>query len=274
MYQLYKLSFASGKSYIGQTTRKMITRITQHRQSARNGSMLAVHCAWRMYGEPEVVVLGQFDSQDALHAAEIAAISEYKTLTPNGYNLSNGGETAPSKRKEIADKIAKKANGRLHSAETKAAMSDVSKAHWSDPSYREKVLSGVKASWTDEKRAARSVMMKAAWERRKAAGWVMPESTKEKLKAKVFSKETRAKMSASAKSRTRQKSTHETREKLRLASLSAWKDSNVSAKRVAAIKAAWTPERRAKMAEKAAELWKDPSIRAKRISAMKRSTNI
>src|SRR5258707_2123341 len=106
--QIYRLTFASGKSYIGQTVRALETRMVAHRTQARRGSLLAVHCAWRAHGEPLIEVLGQYDNIEALHAAEITAIQECGTLSPGGYNVSYGGDTAPSTRPEVAAKISAK----------------------------------------------------------------------------------------------------------------------------------------------------------------------
>lgn len=250
MYTLYKLNFSSGKNYIGQTTRLLKTRITAHKASARRGSLLSVHEAWRTHGDPEVEVIGEFDSHDELHAAEINAIRQYRTLVPNGYNLSAGGDTAPSKNPEVAKKISDKAKGRKVSQECKKILSDRSRKNWLDPEYREKVLSRVKESWTDEARKAKSESSKAAWAKRKAEGWIMPESHKEKLRGRTFSEETRKKMSAAAAGKKKPERTAETREKLSAATAKAWENEAHSKSRSHAIRNAWTPEKRASFAEK------------------------
>lgn len=271
MHYLYKLTFSSGKCYIGQTVRKMISRITQHRQSVRTGSMLPVHCAWRIYGEPFVEVIGEFETSDQLHAAEIAAIKNHNTLSPFGYNLGAGGETAPSKNSEVAKKISVKAKGRKHSDTVIAAMSANSKQRWENQEYRDKVLNAVKASWTPERRLARSEKSKTLWANRKINGWEVSESTKEKMRQREFSEDHRAKMSAAAKARVRVKVTENTRNKLSETAKTAWNNPEITAKRTASIRAAWTPEKKAEMAAKAAELWKNPEIRAKRLEAMRKA---
>lgn len=234
MHTLYKLVFASGKAYIGQTVRAMDTRIAQHRRAVKSGSQLPVHCAWRKHGEPSVSVIAEFETHDQLHAAEIATITALDTVVPNGYNLSFGGETAPSKNPEVAAKIAKKATGRKH--EDTSSWVEASTKKWQDAEYREKVLEGVKASWTDEKRAARSEMAKKMWAARKAAGWKMPESTKEKLRQKEFSAETRAKMSESAKKRGAPLLSEEARKKISEKTTQSWLNSEIRAKRIQALK--------------------------------------
>lgn len=212
MHTLYKLVFASNKAYIGQTVRSMTTRIAQHRQSARNGSQLPVHCAWRKHGEPEILVIGEFETDAELHAAEKAAIIAVGTLSPHGYNVAYGGETAPSKNPEVAAKISCKAKGRRHADTT--AWSNALVECWKDEGYRQRVRDGLKAAWTDEMRADRSAQSKRVWAERKANGWVMPESTKRKLAQKVVTPESRAKMSASAKARKREPFSDETRRKM------------------------------------------------------------
>ena len=212
MHTLYKLVFDSGKAYIGQTIRAMNVRIAQHRQSARNGSLLPVHCAWRKHGEPVVSVVAEFETQAELHAAEKASIIAVGTLAPHGYNVSYGGDTAPSTNPDIAAKISQKAKGRKYKDTT--AWSDASTEKWKSDEYRQKVSDGLKAAWSDEKRLATSERIRTFWEGRKVNGWKMPESTKQKLAQKVVTKEARARMSASAKARKREPVGEETRKKM------------------------------------------------------------
>lgn len=249
MFMVYKLTFASGKSYIGQTSRKMITRITQHRQSARTGSLLPVHCAWRLHGEPDVMVLSEVGTQEELHMAEIAAIASFNTASPFGYNLSAGGDTAPSKNPEVAAKIAKKAVGRRATDEVKARIGAASKRHWEDDTYREKVTAAVEKSWTPELRAKRSEITKAAWAKRKAEGWTtVPESTREKLRGRVFSDESRAKMSSSAKGKPKAPRSEATCKKLAASTAKSWSDPELKKTRSLAISNA-LKERHANLTE-------------------------
>jgi len=199
MYILYKLVFASGKAYIGQTARSMHLRLLQHKRSVKADSQLPVHCAWRKHGEPSVSILAEFETHEELHAAEKAAILAADTLSPNGYNVSFGGETSPSKSPEVAAKIAAAATGRKY--DDVSPWADAAKELWKDDEYRKKVSQGLKASWTDEKRSAHSALLKAAWEKRKAAGYAMSEETKQKLASYERTPEMRAKMSAAAKGR-------------------------------------------------------------------------
>lgn len=236
MYYLYQLTFSNGKAYIGQTVRNMNVRMAQHRTAANRGSNLPVHNAWRKYGEPSVSILLECDCVEQLHQAEIDMIRDCGTLSPNGYNLGLGGETAPSKSPEVAAKIAAKATGRKIS--DTSSMSEAVRIKWQNEDYRQKVSDGLKASWDNEKRQEASARAKKMWDTRKANGWIMPDSTKEKLSQKTRSDETKAKMSASAKARKNRKHSPETRAKIAAATKMAWQDEELTDRRVSAIRQA------------------------------------
>jgi hypothetical protein len=236
MHILYKLVFACGKAYIGQTARNMNVRIAQHKRSVKSGSVLPVHCAWRKYGAPSVSVVAEFDTQDELHAAEKAAIIALGTLTPNGYNVSYGGDTAPSKNPEVAAKIAKKATGRKYGDVSSWVESSIQM--WQNSDYRKKVSDGLKAIWTPEKRAERSEQTKLLWQERKASGYAMPDATKQKLASYERTPETRAKMSESAKARKHTSRADATKQKIANKTANSWQDPEIRAKRLTAMQAA------------------------------------
>jgi len=236
LYILYKMVFASGKAYIGQTARTMNVRIAQHKRAVRSGSSLPVHCAWRKYGEPEISVVAEFQTQDELHAAEKASIIAVGTLAPQGYNVAYGGETAPSKNPDVAAKIAEKATGRKF--DDTSAWAEATTKLWQSDDYRKKVSTSLKASWTDERRAARSEHFKQVWQKRREAGHSMSTETKKKLASYERSPETRAKMSAAAKARVRGPRSDETKQKIAAKTAASWQDPEIRQKRSEAIKAA------------------------------------
>jgi group I intron endonuclease len=87
----------SDKKYVGKTIHPTNVRWKEHvRHSAQKRGNLAFHNAIRKYGADNFVVttIGQFDDPDTLALAEQLFISELKTKTPNGYNLTDGGEGA------------------------------------------------------------------------------------------------------------------------------------------------------------------------------------
>lgn len=236
MHTLYKLLFASSKAYIGQTVRTMNTRIAQHKRSVRSGSLLPVHCAWRKYGEPAISLIAEFDTQEELHAAEKEAIIALGTLAPQGYNVAYGGETAPSKNPDVAAKIAAKATGRKFLDTT--AWSDATSKLWQNDEYRLKVSDGLKASWNDQRKSDTSSRIKAMWEKRKQESWTASEETRKKFSDRIFSEETRAKMSVSAKARKRLPRDDSTKQKIAGKTASSWQDPVIRAKRLASMQLA------------------------------------
>lgn len=265
---IYKLDFSSGKSYIGQTVRTLRTRITQHRQAVAAGSLLPVHCAWRAHGEPSVSVLHETDSDADLHDLERQAISQHCTLSPDGYNVSCGGDTAPSKSPDVAAKIAAKAIGRVVREDVKQVIRDKMKLRWQDPEYVARVRSGLLAAQNDVLAKGTSDRAKKLWEKRREAGWVMPESTRAKIGAntRAASAETRAKMSESAKKRgvpaaTREKAvlaqkgikrgpySQERKDKAAAGIKAAWQDPEKRERLMAARKTAWETRRAKRLKE-------------------------
>lgn len=233
---IYRLTFSSGKVYIGQTVKSLKTRMNNHRQNMKLGSQLPVHNAWRLYGEPLIEVLAKYEDAASLNAAEIEFIKSHGCISPSGYNLADGGAPAGPKHPDTRAKIAAKATGRKYSEETKALVRENSRKQWQDPEYRAKVLAGVTKSMTDERRAISKATMVAIWEKRKAEGWQFPEETRRKQSNRVASEETRAKMSEAAKRRVRVPPSAETRAKFAENAKAFWSDPANVARRAEQIR--------------------------------------
>lgn len=183
---LYRIvHVATGREYIGITSRKASERWTQHKTEARRGKSTSyIHRALRKYGieafsfEP----LRKLPDWDAALAAECAEIAARKPA----FNMSKGGEGT---------------KGCKQSEETKAKRAAKLRGKTMSPEARELIrLSalgnqrGLGTKRTPETRAK----MRLTWLGRKHS----PE-TIAKLKAARahISAETRAKMSAAAKAR-------------------------------------------------------------------------
>lgn len=238
---IYLLSFASGKRYVGQTQRSLAVRISQHRRMVKYGSLLPVHCAWRRHGEPEITVLCESANIQSLHDAETAFIEKLRTLSPHGYNVGLGGETAPSKSPEVAAKIADKATGRGHRSDVKEQIKASMKERWNDPEYRKRVLEGVAASFTPARRAQMAEIT-----RKRMKGKPKSEEHKAKLRERLFSQETRHKMSVAAKGRKKAPRSDATRQKMAENTRAAWLDPELKARRVAAMRAGHARRKAAK----------------------------
>jgi len=102
-------------------------RFKEHCRQAKNGSVALIHKAMRKYGVNDfsVHVIGSaLTWQDAVKI-EIAAITEYSTLVPRGYNLTEGGEGTVGYKHTTVAKMAMsdKHKGKVISAESRHKMS-------------------------------------------------------------------------------------------------------------------------------------------------------
>lgn len=82
----------NNKKYIGQTTRTLKERWSQHcTPSALDKGVL--HKAILKYGKENfnLEIIREAYTLDELNVLEIELISQYKTIAPNGYNLLEGG---------------------------------------------------------------------------------------------------------------------------------------------------------------------------------------
>lgn len=108
---LYKLDFPNGKSYIGITSKTAQERFCQH---SRNSAVSVVGAAIRKYKKEKVAltILAECESWDNLCHLEIAAIRDFKTKQPSGYNFTDGGDGVP---------------GHKHSATIRLKMADLAR---------------------------------------------------------------------------------------------------------------------------------------------------
>lgn len=82
--------------YVGQTKRSVKTRWIQHCQKAPSrGKCTALYGAIQKYGKENftIEVIDQVESKSELSEKERYWIKHLNTLAPNGYNLTEGGES-------------------------------------------------------------------------------------------------------------------------------------------------------------------------------------
>ena len=133
----------NGKKYIGQTNRDLLVRFQEH-CSPKQTSLSKLKNAIKKYGKDcfymEPLWESETCTQEELDAKEIELIRFYDTISPNGYNLTEGG-----------------AGGR-HSSETKKLLSEKSKKMWIE--NREAMVEKRQHQWTDERKAKLSSTLK------------------------------------------------------------------------------------------------------------------
>lgn len=86
---IYCLTFPNGKKYVGQTKRTVEQRISAYKQESSKCTL--VRKAYEKYVHFEVCTLLE-TTNDKLNYWKRFYIKEMNTVTPNGYNLTDGGE--------------------------------------------------------------------------------------------------------------------------------------------------------------------------------------
>lgn len=120
---------SNGKVYIGQTVGNIRQRWSEHKSHAKRGTRYPIYHAIRKYGPDafDIIELHRAYSFEELDEMEVRAIwSHDSTNSRYGYNITAGGGGV---------------RGYIASPETKAKIAAKSKSRWSEPDFREKVLS-------------------------------------------------------------------------------------------------------------------------------------
>ena len=132
---IYKIYFPqSDKCYIGQT-KDIKRRMRVHLLHAKS----AIHDALQKYDDWIISVLDICESRDEANKVEIEKIREYKAMSPDGYNLTAGGDVgalSDETRKRIGDAH----RGKLVSEETRRKLSEAHQGQMHTPESIEKAL--------------------------------------------------------------------------------------------------------------------------------------
>ena len=132
---IYRLLFPNNKSYVGQTTRTVKERVKEHKSPSCK--CLLVKKAIGKYPDFIVETLLEINNE-LLDEYEIKFIEMYDTVSPNGYNLTSGGEGCPgykhTEETRLKMKEAKLLNSTVISEETRDKMRET----FQSTEYREK----------------------------------------------------------------------------------------------------------------------------------------
>ena len=152
MGYIYKITnIRNKKNYIGQTTKERPSdRFSQHRYLAthpeQEKSISYLHRAMLADGLENFVfeVIEEVDNS-FLNEREIFWIKEYNSLSPNGYNLTTGGEGTPGfSRPQTAEERAKRKESNkefyIKHPEAKIRASENTKKLWENDDYRKRVI--------------------------------------------------------------------------------------------------------------------------------------
>ena len=215
------------KSYIGQTTRPLNKRVSEHLKLAKTGSKFYFHCALAKYGIEnfEISILHTVDGKDKqdlinkLNVLEIKEIENYNSFY-DGYNSNTGGDSyivSDMSKKKMSNAC----KGRKFSEEHRKKLSEIKK--------------GCKNPHSEEwcKKISQSL-------KKKGCDWLHTPEMQEKCRLAHIglkrSEETKKKMSEAQKGR---KVSDECKEKLRQINLGK-KHSEETKKKLSEIsKQAW-----------------------------------
>lgn len=133
---------ASGKKYVGQTTRKLKERIRYHiKNHGIHGTM--VGNALRKHGVKafDFAIIDGADSMEELNAKEQRWIEHYGSMKPFGYNYTAGGDGSPGLKHSEAtkEKIRQITTGKKASDETRQKMSLQRKGKTWSEDYKRKM---------------------------------------------------------------------------------------------------------------------------------------
>lgn len=111
------------KKYIGQTIQPINRRWTRHVYDANHIKTTAIACAIRKYGKEnfEIRQIASVESNDPLfwlNKLEPLYIKAYNSLSPNGYNLDDGGKNKRM-HSDSKKKLSEAKKGQIVSSETK-----------------------------------------------------------------------------------------------------------------------------------------------------------
>ena len=149
---IYKITNKiNNKLYIGLTTMSLKDRWSCHKSESRANNSTILYKSMRKYGEDNFIIeqIDIANNQLELEEKEIHWIDYYKSLSPNGYNLTHGGIVSTKQ-----------------SDSTKLKKSNSQKKRYKNPIEKEKVLKGFKEFWlnaSQEQLKDRSYKIKTSW---------------------------------------------------------------------------------------------------------------
>lgn len=140
MGYIYILTSPKGKSYIGQTIRPIKERLREH-LTGKSRECRALYNAIQYHGWENFVIDWYECPDEDLNFDEELLVREMRTLSPEGYNLKEGGGANGKYSEESRRKISEAKLGekhpmyrKTHSKETKRKMSESAKGE-KHPNY-------------------------------------------------------------------------------------------------------------------------------------------
>jgi len=151
------MNMITGMSYIGQTTRSLKERKSAHLKRAIS-SNLKFYNAIKKYGEDKFswTILKQCKTREELNFQEEFYINYYNTMTPNGYNLTKGGNGSLGlkHKRETKELLSKINSGKNHprfgipcSEKTKKKIGDANRGRKMSENFGKQMSERLKRLW-------------------------------------------------------------------------------------------------------------------------------
>lgn len=122
MWKIYKFeSKINGKCYIGITKQLIKNRLKLHYHDVTSGRGSLVHAAFNKHGLESFWfnVIGEAESLEEAYKKEMLAIRIFNSKSPNGYNLTVGGDGGSNPSQQTRHKMRLAQLGKKQSEETK-----------------------------------------------------------------------------------------------------------------------------------------------------------
>lgn len=228
------ICLATGKGYVGITSRTVHQRWKVHCRDARKGQGFLLHAAIRKHGEDRFSIRTLNEASSWAEACELerSAITEHGTFGEGGYNLTIGGDGTAGLEKSTATRalLSASAKDQWANEESRARMVEALKTGWSDPDARSRLRAALKeASDRPDVKARRSDAMKKR---------MADNNDQVRMTAKIRANRPEAVAQQSA----------------RMAQ--SWQDPVARARHVSAIKLMWAdPEKKEKLREALRRAW-------------------
>lgn len=153
---IYTLTnIVNGKIYVGLTTVSLKKRLIQHRSAVNRGSNYAIHNAIRKYGWESFETAYLKVPVKYITGFEEQLIRSLGTMTPNGYNLTSGGEGTAGRK--VSNKVRAEHSQRMRGRFTGENNPFYGKKHSIESKSRISEANSGKLAWNRGKRLHYSV---------------------------------------------------------------------------------------------------------------------
>lgn len=165
----------NGKQYVGFTSKSLERRKSEHEKSSINNPILTFHYAIKKHGIENFEWEELFESNNSyiLKKVEVMEIKSQNTKSPNGYNMTDGGDgligaTIETRKKmgeanigkKLSEKhrkiISKTHKGKVISPKTRKKMSKAQKKRHAEKPFSEETLNKMSESQKGKKRKPHS----------------------------------------------------------------------------------------------------------------------